>query len=146
MGGVNDDPVIPSTGGWNHVFLDLVQYLGDTVRLRFRFMSDGSVVYAGSYIDDVRITGRHASAGIAENPGTEGRTANRLPTIVRGVLLVPLASDNRPQAASWLLDISGRRVLDLQPGANDVRGLAPGVYFVREQAQAQSVSKVVITR
>ena len=28
--------------------------------------------------------------------------------------------------------------MDLKPGANDVRALAPGVYFVREaQAQAQ---------
>ena len=44
-----------------------------------------------------------------------------------------------------LLDVSGRRVLNLQPGANDVRALAPGVYFVRE-AQAQAVRKIVITR
>jgi hypothetical protein len=44
-----------------------------------------------------------------------------------------------------LLDISGRKVLDLSPGENDVRHLAPGVYFIRE-AQARSVRKVVITR
>jgi hypothetical protein len=30
-----------------------------------------------------------------------------------------------------LLDAAGRRVLALQPGANDVSQLAPGVYFVR---------------
>ncbi len=46
-----------------------------------------------------------------------------------------------------LLDIGGRKVLDLHPGANDVRSLAPGVYFVREaQAQAQAVRKIVVTR
>jgi hypothetical protein len=28
-----------------------------------------------------------------------------------------------------LLDISGRKVLNLRPGPNDVSGLAPGVYF-----------------
>jgi hypothetical protein len=50
-------------------------------------------------------------------------------------------------ASSVLLDISGRKVQDLKPGANDVRTLAPGVYFVREaQAQARVVRKVVITR
>jgi hypothetical protein len=40
-------------------------------------------------------------------------------------------------------------VLDLQAGPNDVRALAPGVYFVREaqaQAQAQAMRKVVVTR
>jgi hypothetical protein len=49
-----------------------------------------------------------------------------------------------------LLDISGRQVLDLKPGANDVRALAPGVYFVRELSAAspkpQAVRKVVVTR
>ena len=48
-----------------------------------------------------------------------------------------------------LPDVSGRKVLDLHPGANDLRALAPGVYFVREaqaQAQAQAIRKVVVTR
>jgi hypothetical protein len=53
------------------------------------------------------------------------------PTILRDVLFLPKASNPRAQAAS-LLDISGRNVLDLKPGANDVRALAPGVYFVEE--------------
>jgi hypothetical protein len=30
-----------------------------------------------------------------------------------------------------LLDVGGRKVMDLAPGANDVRGLASGVYFLR---------------
>jgi YVTN family beta-propeller protein len=69
-------------------------------------------------------------------------------TMVRGVLLLPEATSRKPQAAS-LLDISGRKVLDLKPGANDVRALAPGVYFVREeqaQAQTRAIRKVVVTR
>jgi len=47
--------------------------------------------------------------------------------------------------SSALLDVSGRKVLDLRPGANDVSRLAPGVYFVRE-AQTPSVRRVVVTR
>jgi hypothetical protein len=65
-------------------------------------------------------------------------------TIVRGLLHMPV----RP-GPSRLLDATGRKVLDLLPGANDVRALAPGVYFMRAaqaQAQAQAVRKVVITR
>ena len=46
-----------------------------------------------------------------------------------------------------LLDVSGRGVLDLHPGANDVRALPPGVYFVRmAEAQAQAIRKVVVAR
>jgi hypothetical protein len=63
-------------------------------------------------------------------------------TIVRGLLHMPV----RP-GPTRLLDVSGRKVLDLLPGANDVRALAPGVYFVREaQAQAPATRKVVVTR
>jgi hypothetical protein len=63
-------------------------------------------------------------------------------TVVRGLLRVPV----RPNP-SRLLDACGRKVLDLLPGPNDVRALAPGVYFLREgQAQTHTVRKVIITR
>ena len=69
-----------------------------------------------------------------------------LATICRGVLSLPEASNHKPQAAS-LLDIAGRKALDLKLGPNDVRALAPGVYFVREsQAQSQAIHKVVLLR
>jgi DNA-binding beta-propeller fold protein YncE len=87
-------------------------------------------------------------AAVQETPSAAGRAMNVSPTIVRGVLSLQGATNRKPQAAS-LLDIAGRKVLDLHPGANDVRALAPGVYFVREaqaQAQAQAVRKVVVTR
>ncbi|MEO0071000.1 MAG: T9SS type A sorting domain-containing protein, partial [candidate division WOR-3 bacterium] len=32
--------------------------------------------------------------------------------------------------SSVLFDITGRKVFELMPGANDIRHLAPGVYFV----------------
>jgi len=49
-----------------------------------------------------------------------------------------------------LLDAAGRRVMELRPGANDVRHLSPGVYFVRGEgsrvqgSEGASVRKVVI--
>jgi hypothetical protein len=82
-------------------------------------------------------------AGVAEQPpSAEVRTA-KAATVVRNVLLLPEASGRRPQAAS-LLDVSGRKVLTLRPGANDVGRLSPGVYFVREEQRA--TRKVVLTR
>jgi len=50
----------------------------------------------------------------------------------------------RLPAHGELLDISGRRVMKLRPGANRVSGLVPGVYFVRQDGAA--VGKVVIAR
>jgi hypothetical protein len=68
------------------------------------------------------------------------------PTIIRGVL--DRAGLGHGPA---LLDISGRKVMDLQSGENDVRHLAPGVYFIRtEGPRGQGVEgssrKVVIQR
>ncbi len=73
-------------------------------------------------------------------------------TIVRSVLrLSEAAGGERSAACARLLDTSGRQVMELLPGPNDVRSLSPGVYFVREKPQAsnpklQAVQKVVITR
>lgn len=71
-----------------------------------------------------------------------------LQSVIRSVLFLP-ASGARRGGCAALLDAAGRRVLALKAGANDVSRLAPGVYFVREaqtQAQAQAVSRVIITK
>ncbi len=58
LGGVNDDPDIPVIGGWSMMNLDLFNYIGRTVQIRFRFQSDSANVQLGSYIDDVHVYGR----------------------------------------------------------------------------------------
>jgi hypothetical protein len=81
---------------------------------------------------------------VGETPSAEVKTTHAA-TVIRGMLLLPEASSHRPQAAS-LLDISGRKVLGLHSGANDVRHLAPGVYFVRLDYGVSRISrKVVLT-
>ena len=113
------------------------------------YLSDTSPVVRGAYFDR-----SDWSSGLAEQrlPQTSNRAS--LATVVRGVLFLPMAENGySPQEEqspfSELLDISGRNVMDLRPGANDVRALAPGVYFVRavsRKLSAVSCSKVVITR
>jgi YVTN family beta-propeller protein len=91
---------------------------------------------------------RGLAGGVQETMNEERGTMKPNPTIIRGVLFLPDVSSRKPHAAS-LLDISGRKVMDLKPGANDVRALAPGVYFVRavsRELSAVSCRKVVVTR
>lgn len=61
MGGGNEDPAIPGVGGWTRIDLDLAPLLGKAgVQVRFHFRSgagNGSRL-PGSYVDDVRVTGR----------------------------------------------------------------------------------------
>ncbi len=62
------------------------------------------------------------------------------PTIFRNTVYL-----NRKSHA-LLFNASGRRVLKLKPGVNDVRFLAPGVYFIRNQTGDSKATKVLITR
>jgi hypothetical protein len=55
---------------------------------------------------------------------------------VRDAILLPGAVGDGQSATGHLLDITGRRVMELRPGENDVRHLAPGVYFVRRTSDA----------
>ncbi len=86
-----------------------------------------------------------------ETPGTE-ETENRDvriekggASIVRGVLRLGGGA-----SASLLLDATGRKVMKLGPGANDVRSLVAGIYFVRQascvERQASGVTKVMVAR
>ncbi len=84
---------------------------------------------------------------IAEQPTQQRIGEQPFASVIRGVLLLPRCLGL--SIPSTLLDIGGRKIMDLTPGANDVSRLSPGVYFVREaqaQAQAQAVRKVVVTR
>ncbi|MFO7675325.1 MAG: hypothetical protein R6X12_03295 [bacterium] len=87
--------------------------------------------------------------GVA-GPGSGRGRADRagFPAIVRGVLRI---GDRGPGTGdrAELLDISGRKMMDLAPGENDVRHLSPGVYFVRAvggEPPAAGCQKVVVTR
>lgn len=72
---------------------------------------------------------RAAASGIEEAPEYR-EPAGRLPAVVHGSLLLP-AESNTTGSRFTLLDASGRRVIELRPGENDISHLAPGVYFVR---------------
>jgi len=84
-----------------------------------------------------------------EEAARPGVRTSKLATIVRGVLFLPktgtVPSGTVPVFGLSLLDISGRRVLDLRPGANNVSRLSPGVYFVRN-AEVHVTRKVVVAR
>jgi hypothetical protein len=80
--------------------------------------------------------------GIEESAKPQVEMTKALPTIVRNVLLLP-PSLTSPHSS--LHSVDGRKVLDLRPGANDVRSLAPGVYFVRG-VQSDVIDKVVVAR
>jgi len=115
-----------------------------------------SILYVAGNSDgldttDIVVISLATDAGVGEKDRARARVpVNGRPSIVRKVLFQSEAPSRNPLVAV-LLDIGGRKVMDLASGANDVRALALGVYFLREEPQAtghkpQAVRKVVVTR
>jgi len=108
-------------------------------------------VYVASFLGSSISVLRDSGGGIEEDLRPQAASAKPSTSVVRGVLYLPSASSFRRETSSVLLDVSGRKEMDLVPGANDVRALAPGVYFVRraeteDGRPAPAVHKVVVTR
>jgi hypothetical protein len=90
------------------------------------------------------------AVGVEESCKPQAPSRELEQTVVRDILVLG-AVDSRQNTGcgAELLDISGRKVIDLHPGANDVRHLAPGIYFVHSTLDARRstlVTKVIVTR
>jgi hypothetical protein len=135
---------VTRTGDWfalpgSDIGLDAAYGSGPELLLLFSCWTDTAL---GRYYGVDRLWGRLGQVpGIDQADNSQLRNVRLGATVVRGVLLLPRSLD--PSIPRSLLDISGRKVLVLKPGANDISRLSPGVYFVRE---ASGVAKVIVTR
>jgi hypothetical protein len=87
--------------------------------------------------------------GVGEGSPPEGSRLAPPATLVRGVLSLPEADGQGRVADGVLLAVTGRTVMALKPGPNDVRHLPAGVYFVHSSLDSRHSSlptKVVIQR
>jgi hypothetical protein len=132
--------------------LDVYDARADTGLVRFSF--GGAMAWNGQQRRVYVATGwggqgyvctiRDTTTGLQESLKPQAPSPKLGASIVRGVLWLESTSGLKPQASSWLLDLAGRRVLELQPGANDVRRLNAGVYFLRRDGGR--TAKIVISR
>jgi len=138
----------PEIKGWNYINLDWTRY--QTYRDWGDARLEINTEIRTRWVDSL-ISPRFLNAGydITTGVGEEASKPQALgckprATIVRGVLhMSPQLSVNILQRAE-LLDISGRKVLALRPGLNDVSRLAPGVYLVRRDDRP--LARVILLR
>jgi hypothetical protein len=117
---------------------------------------DGGYIIAGFYYAAMCLvkTDANGSASIEEETSPIGQSAARGlrpgATVIRGVLgISSQLTANGSQPGIGLLDISGRKVMELRPGLNDVSRFAPGVYFIVQRGamnDKRGTTKVMITR
>jgi YVTN family beta-propeller protein len=149
-----DDNVTVIDGGTNQVLRTVG--VGGGPR-DFRHSPQQNQVYVANHLGSSISVLRDSGGGIGETMNAEVRTTSA-PTTVREILFLNgLGTQSQSPGRDWvmsravLLDISGRAVMSLHPGANDIRHLASGVYFVRSEPSAVSrepsaVTKVVVQR
>jgi hypothetical protein len=99
----------------------------------FGMTVSGTYAYAASWSAGLRIY-EYYGTGVEEARNDVRGTMNAGPTIVRGVFNLQSSISNL-KSETAMLDITGRQVMALRPGANDVRTLSPGVYFVRDEGR-----------
>ncbi len=102
---------------------------GDTVRVRFRFVSDREDTAEGFYIDDFLITGKSivSPVGIGEELKTPFKVL-----LIRGGFEIAINSYTSNHIK--IFDITGRLAKEMKvtgPGVLKVTNLNPGVYFVK---------------
>jgi hypothetical protein len=146
-----------SSHGWQQALYDVPDYGGQTVRVRFRFMSDYNVTAEGWYIDDFYGGPMMAVAEKPANPTEVLKLDVRTPVSSAAQIRyeIPLGVTG----SVTVYDASGRLVKTL---ANDFRGTGTatwnlkdaqggaaknGCYFVHLNAgNNQAMSKLVVTR
>jgi len=104
----------------------------------------GRYLYMADYIHGVQVVEFYGEeVGVRQDTWPPSLVSQLTAAIVSGSLELPQTRGLKPQALSWLLDATGRRILELHPGPNDVQRLSPGVYFI---SGSEAVEKVVLTR
>jgi hypothetical protein len=100
----------------------------------------------------IRAAAFPAIVGIHEDVSNSAVRLRVWPSVTRNVLHISSSTAKDELTRIGMFDATGRKVVLLRPGPNDVRALAPGVYFVRESSavsgrpSAVAIHKVVVTR
>jgi hypothetical protein len=100
----------------------------------------------GKTYNNDRIWGKlNPSPGIADGHRPTVAVPSHATSIVRDVLYLRLAPDMKGEPSGALLDITGRQVLDLHPGANSIKCIAAGVYFMHAGIYA-AIQRVAVLK
>jgi hypothetical protein len=107
--------------------------------------SGGGCVFVSYASSDSMFWNAPWQTGVAEPVAPKAVRRDLAPSLVRGVLMME-DRGRKTEDRAELLDASGRRVIVLKPGANDVSRLAPGVYFVVRGSTLAPRNRVVIAK
>jgi hypothetical protein len=110
------------SSGWVEKVFPLDPYIGQWVRLRFRFGADSGVVDRGWYLDDLSLVGQPAATGVLDGDPlagadpSPGATLRVVPNPAQGTAGIILRSPTEANGRCEIFEASGRRVAVLAEG------------------------------
>lgn len=137
---------------WTMEHMDLADYLGQKILLRFSLHGDLAQNYEGMYIDDIQVRSVQDTSVSVETV-TGAPTLRTYPNPAGDVLNISVTSVGRAQGvAGALYDMPGRQVVAFSSATAtttlDVSTLPAGMYILRAYANGEALpaQKVVISR
>ena len=141
-----------ASSNWQHVTFPLASWSGQTVRLRFRFISDSNTTAEGWYVDNFLC--EPYQTGVAEPKAVPLRqsVAGSNPARVRAEISYAIPPGRTGTLAVY--DVNGRRTKTLSNKltgsgrlAWDLMRVEAGTYFCRLVSEAgSSTAKVIVTK
>jgi hypothetical protein len=146
-----------SRGSWQQASYSLANWAGQTARIGFRFISDGSQNYEGWYIDDLLVT--PYVTGVAERPVGQPPALATAQTIADRLVSIAYSLPAGATAELAVYDATGRLTRSLgqqltgagraewRLDGSDGRSVNGGAYFVRMTSdQGSRAIKVIVTK
>ncbi|PKP51898.1 MAG: hypothetical protein CVT92_11440 [Bacteroidetes bacterium HGW-Bacteroidetes-1] len=151
-GGSNQAPGQPlydGTSAWVREEIDLSEFAGQSIQLRFTFKSDGAVTEDGFYFDDFTIIVLDVETGLHPISSSESHL-KVFPNPAKNDIVVSSDSPFLEGQMLEVLDLKGKVLLTstCETGNNqsliNVKSLKRGMYFIRLSDSSQRVTKLII--
>lgn len=133
---------------WVYEEIDLEQYLGKKLRLRFTLVADGGVNLDGYYFDDLKVSVFDNTTGMLET--SEEPTIKLMPNPASHNVKLMLVGYGPQKLHVSLYDLGGRCLQEIFTSSSllnlDVSNLEKGVYMVKVESHnfSPKVQKLVI--
>lgn len=144
-----------STNSWKNEEIDITQYRGHSVKLRFYFRSDGGLNYDGWYVDDICILGYDVGTSVTnsgENPFTYSLSQN-YPNPFNPATSISFSIPELQNVSLKVYDMLGRQVAELvnsfyQAGSYTVKfdgsKFSSGVYYYKLETEGFTETKQMV--
>jgi len=147
--GTDNQPYYDGFSTWINEEVDLTDYAGQSIKLRFRLHSDEGYTEDGYYFDDLKIEALDVSIGIGESV-LISNTITITPNPASENIKVTFKRNTTADALLVITDLQGRMINVMETGGNtqldmDVSKMPDGIYFLRLiEDHATIVKKLII--